>query len=158
MVSGKLDTSEWMQSLNKLNGELKEKLAHSMAVAAAKDLAAEARFHTPVGPTGILARSIFYDWNERESTKTLIKYKVSWNTKTAAHGHLIEFGHWQPYTVVRIDAEIWISTKNLRKDGPKWIPAHPFIRPAFEAGKARAMKAMIDRAKVRLPELLRGDP
>ena len=29
-------------------------------------------------------------------------YSVSWTAKKAPHGHLLEFGHWQPYVVAKI--------------------------------------------------------
>ena len=36
----------------------------------------------------------------------------------------------------------------------KDVPAYPFLRPAYEASAARAVKAMIERGRERLPELL----
>lgn len=82
--------------------------------------------------TGRLHDSIYRVFSPEKSDATLKTYRISYNKKTAPHGHLIEFGHW---------------TKSVGEYGPlqpKWVPAHPFLRPAFDkipeairAGRAR---------------------
>lgn len=133
-----LDTSEWTVALAKLGGPLKEKLASSMAVAGGTILRDEAKQNCPV-MTGLLRESIYLARKDA-SNEAQIVYSVSWNSKTAPHGHLIEFGHWH-------------VQGGKGGERTSWTPAQPFLRPAFDQAP-RAQKAMMERGRQRLPELL----
>lgn len=146
------DFSDWARALDGLQGSLREKLARSMAVAGGKLLRDEAKALAPV-ESGRLKSSIYLAYRERASTEAQVVYSVSWNAKTAPHGHLIEFGHWQPYKVVRKPDGTFATDKSQPRASPKWIAAKPFLRPA-EAAWPRAREAMIRRGRERLPELL----
>ena len=137
-----LDTSEWDAALVKLDGPLKEKLARSMAVAGGTLLRDEAKQNAPVD-TGLLRDSIYLAFKDNLSNDAQIVYSVSWNSKTAPHGHLIEFGHWH-------------VEGGKGGERTSWTPAQPFLRPAFDQAP-RAQQAMIQRGRERLPELLNGD-
>lgn len=70
--------------------------------------------------TGTLHDSIYRVFSPEKSKDGAKLYRISWNKKTAPHGNLVEFGHW---------------TKTVGKYGPLrpvWVPAHPFLRPAFD--------------------------
>lgn len=125
----KMDTSGWTEGLAKLSGPFKEKLARSMAVAGGTILRDEAKQNAPVD-TGLLQDSIYLAFKDDRSNGMQIVYSVSWNSRTAPHGHLIEFGTYK-------------------------MAAKPFLRPAYDHAP-RAMQAMIARGRVRLPELLAG--
>lgn len=134
----KLDDSEWMAALNKLDGPFKEKLARSMAVAGGKVMRDEAKLQAPV-KTGLLRDSIYLAFKDDRSNEAQVVYSVSWNSKTAPHGHLLEFGHW-----------------HTTKDGVQasWTPAKPFLRPAYDIAKPAAAQAMMERGRERAAELL----
>jgi HK97 gp10 family phage protein len=151
-VSAKLDVSGWTKALDKLAGEKRVSLARSMCVAGGKVFEAEAKLQAPV-KDGVLQNAIYLAFKDAESTAERVKYSVSWNHRKAPHGHLIEFGHWQPYKVVKLPNGDWFTTKE-KLPSPKWISAKPFLRPAYDMAKERAVQAMIERGKQRLPELL----
>ena len=153
-VSSKLDTHGWAEGLAKLDGPLRQSLARSMAVAGGKVLRDEAKQQAPM-ESGRLKESIYLAFKDGESSERQVVYSVSWNHRLAPHGHLIEFGHWQPYEVVRLPSGEWITTTKKRAT-PKWTPAKPFLRPAFDAAHKIALSVMVERGRQRLPELLAG--
>lgn len=165
-VKSRLDLSGWDAALDKLAGEKRVSLARSMAVAGGEVLRDEAKRWAPVDD-GILRDSIYLAFKDKRSNDKQVVYSVSWNHSVAPHGHLIEFGHWQPYVVVFNDKLGHFQTlakgkgggsrPRLRKNGPKWIAAKPFLRPAYDVARATAVQAMIARGKQRLPELLGED-
>jgi hypothetical protein len=154
MASGiKADFSEWQTALAKLSGPLKVSLARSIAVGMGEVLRDEAKLLAPK-ESGKLAGSIYLAFKDGLSDESRVVYSVSWNHKVAPHGHLIEFGHWQPYKVVKLPNGDWFTTKE-RLPSPKFIAARPFLRPALDTAGKRAQQAGIERGRKRLPELLR---
>src|SRR5574337_746439 len=108
-IHAKTDLSSVQAGLAKLAGPLRESLARSMAVAGGKVLRDEAKLLAPVGTEeggsihpGALRNAIYMAFKDSGSTGKDIRYSVSWNAKKAPHGHLVEFGHWQPYVVAKI--------------------------------------------------------
>lgn len=78
---------------------------------------------------GALKKSIYQAYSSDHSNDAVATYHISWNARKAPHGHLIENGHW---------------TKSVGKHGPlkpHWVPAHPFIRPSYDAMGASADSA-----------------
>lgn len=151
-VRGKVDLSG--MGLNKLGGPLRQSLASSMLVAGGKVVRDEARVRVPV-ETGRLQQSIYLARDDKTSRDSTIVYNVSWNSRTAPHGHLIEFGHWRVNKVVPTgELGRWKATTE-RLPAPVWTPAHPFLRPAYEATKGRLLQVMVARGRERLPELIR---
>lgn len=152
-TTGTLDTREWDAALANLTSpKLRESLARSMAVAGGKVFRDEAKARAPVD-SGKLRSSLYLAHREGESTPERQVYRVSWNARRAPHGHLLEFGHWQTHAMY-LDGGVWKVGAPLAS--PKWVPAHPFLRPAYDGASGRAQKAMIERGRQRLPELLRG--
>lgn len=168
MAESKIDTSGWTAALAKLvDPKLRESLARSMAVAGGKVLRDEAKAQVRV-ESGRLRSAIYLAYREGKSTEKVVVYSVTWNSKKAPHGHLKEFGHWRYNKVVN-----GYPQKSLRAglkkgkgpddhvppgalDTPRWVPASPFLRPAYEIAGARAQEAMLQRGRERLPELLAG--
>jgi len=140
-ITAKVDASSALAGLDALTGELRVSLARSMAVAGGQVIRDEARVRAPE-QTGRLKSSIYLAFKDGQSTDDRVVYSVTWNSRTAPHGHLLEFGHWQ--TVA------W----GHQMATPKWVAAHPFLRPAHEATAQRAQDAMLERARERLPELI----
>lgn len=154
MAESKIDTSGWLAGLAKLsNPKLRESLARSMAVAGGKVLRDEAKQQAPV-ESGRLRSSIYLAYKEGKSTEARVVYSVTWNGRTAPHGHLVEFGHWQTHSAVKLPTGEWVSGERLAQ--PRWTAAKPFLRPAFDVAAGRAQDAMLQRGRERLPELLAG--
>jgi len=123
--------------------------------------------------TGNLAASIYQVYSKDGSGPGYATYHVSWNTKKAPHGHLVEYGHIQRYaSYVGRDGK-WYTAKRpeargkkkpgknasqaerdayyvLRPGGPAQIAAQPFVRPAaakfpqaLNAAEAELMKRIV---------------
>lgn len=151
-TKAKFDVSGWTAALDRLIGPARESLARSMAVAGGQVLRDEAKARAPV-KSGALRDAIYLAFQDALSTPREIHYGVSWNATEAPHGHLEEFGHWQTRAAYEKDGK-WYSGALLAN--PKWVPAHPFLRPAYDAALGRAKAAMVERGRQRLPELLAG--
>lgn len=85
--------------------------------------------------TGNLSRSIYQVFSEANSTAQRAEYHVSWNHRTAPHGHLVEYGYLQRY--------------RYRPDG-----MGPMVRPGMDGTKKpgrRASQAVKDAYYVTLP-------
>jgi len=165
-IQAKTDFSSALAGLDRLKGALRESLARSMGVAGGNVLRDEAKLLAPVGTEeggsihpGALRDAIYLAHKPVKSTEAQQVYSVTWNAKKAPHGHLLEFGHWQPYVVAKIKGGYgggYYSTK-IKKEAPTWTPAHPFLRPALDSAGERAKASMIERGRQRLPELLAGN-
>lgn len=96
--------------------------------------------------TGNLKRSIYQAYSKDNSGPKRAEYHVSWNAKTAPHGHLLEYGHIQRYQV-RYDKATgkFYTIKSQPLAVPKQVPAKPFVRPAAESHGEKALNAMADR-------------
>lgn len=156
-----LDLSEWDRALDALDGPVKESLARRMAVEggvllrdAAKSNAAMAANEEGVPTRGVLSNAILLAFDKRNSTQTMFTYNVSWNSKKAPHGHLIEFGHWQTHVVYKAPNGQWYTAKDKPLDNPKWIPARPFLGPTMDSYGNVAIRVMILRGQRELPILL----
>ncbi len=150
-----VDLSSVMAGLDKLTSpQFRESLGRSMAVAGGKVFRDEAKRWVPV-ESGLLQSAIYLAYRDGESNANVVKYKVSWNAKKAPHGHLVEFGHWQPYKVVMRADGTWFTDVTQPLPQPKWVAAKPFLRPAYDVASREAMNAMMQRGRERVPELLR---
>lgn len=145
-----MDFSNWLGGLAALGGPIKISLARSMGVAGGMVIRDQAKEFAPVRD-GTLRAAIYLAYREAYSDDRTVTYSISWNAKKAPHGHLIEFGHWQTNFLYKDEDGDWKAGHPLAH--PKWIAAHPFLRPALE-GSAVAYHAMIERGRERLPELL----
>jgi hypothetical protein len=162
-IKAKMDFSGWHRGLDSLAGPVRISLARSMGVAAGQVIRDEAKLLAPVGTEaggslhpGSLRDSIYLAYKQDRSTKDDQIYSVTWNAKKAPHGHLEEFGYWQTHVVARIPGGYgggWYTT-DVKLASPKFIPAHPFLRPALDSAGPRAYAASIARGRQRLPELL----
>lgn len=159
-IQAKTDLSSAFAGLDKLSELLRTKVARSMGVAAGQVYRDEAKRRAPIGDgsdmPGTLKESIYLAYSDKRTSQQKVVYSISWNSKLAPHGHLIEFGHWRINQLVPIGSGgLWVATTD-RLDTPKWMPADPFLRPALDAMGSRAGQAAIERGKARLRELLAG--
>lgn len=155
------DTSDMVAALRALKGDAKTSLARSMAVAGGTVLRDEAKARAPVGSAGAqhnvpgaLRAAIYLAFRDGQSNDSEVKYAVTWNAKKAPHGHLLEFGHWQIYRVLKLPDGRIVSDLSTKLPKPKWVASHPFLRPALDTAGGRAVQAMIERGRQRLPEIL----
>lgn len=154
-IQAKVDLKSVFAGLDNLAGPLATHLARSMGVAGGSVFRDEAKLLAPVD-SGLLKSAIYLAYKDGKSTDSSVTYSVTWNAKKAPHGHLLEFGHWRYYTTYKGSDGEWHTDKSKPLPAPKWVPAHPFLRPALDSAGQRAVQAMIDRGKQRLPELLQG--
>ena len=122
--------ADFEADLAKFEKTIQEKVLYSGAAEMGSFLAAEVRLNASpprLGrKTGNLSSSIYWAYSPERSTEGKKTYRISWNTKKAPHGHLVEFGTSR-------------------------APAHPFVRPAF--GKVdEAIKKGLARMTERMKE------
>lgn len=87
--------------------------------------------------TGNLATSIFQAYSDHSSSPGVAVYAISWNSKKAPHGRLVEFGHIQKFKVYLGKDGKWYTNKDAPLSAPVQVGAKPFIRPAMaQFGKA----------------------
>jgi hypothetical protein len=89
--------------------------------------------------TGNLARSVYQVYSVNNSGEGRATYHVSWNTRKAPHGHLVEFGYQQRYAV------------NLGKDGKWYTVVRPEMRGKPRPGR-RAPQSVKDAYYVKLEQ------
>lgn len=165
--AAKADMRGVFAGLDKLGGDIATHLARSMGVAGGQVLRDEAKLFAPV-ESGLLKSAIYLAYKENKSSKEQVTYSVTWNAKKAPHGHLVEFGHWRYNKIINGYPQKSLKPGLTKGNGPQdhegpgaldkpvWMPAHPFLRPAIDSAGPRAVQAMIERGKERLPELLQG--
>lgn len=152
------DFEEAFKRLDGLAAIAKEHLPRSMLVAAGKVVRDEAKARAPV-KDGTLREAIYLAFSENRSYPEAgqFTYSVTWNAAKAPHGHLLEFGHWRTHAVYLGKDGNWYSDPKRPLDNPKWVPAHSFLRPAYDAVISIALQAGLDRGRERMAEIL-ADP
>lgn len=129
-------------------------VARTMGAATAAALRDEAKANVN-SRSGKLRGAIYLVFNAEASTETRVRYSVSWNRKKAPHGHLVEFGHTRTNVRVQLPSGQWITTKE-RLERPEWVPAKPFLRPAFDTLQPRLVQVAVTAGSKRFQELQNG--
>ena len=157
----KLDTSQWEAAFAAMRGPVKESLMRRMLVEggvllrdAAKGNARMAANKEGVETRGLLASSIYLVFDKQASSGSVYNYKISWNAKIAPHGHLLEFGHWQPHPVYKGADGQWYTRKDILLDKPLWVAARMFLRPTMESYGNTAVRVAILRGQREFPKLM----
>lgn len=123
-------TSDLDGVLARFEKKVQEQVLISGAAAMAKVIYDEARLNTSPprmgSVTGKLHNAIYRTLSADRSSDTVKAYHISWNKRTAPHGHLLEYGTSR-------------------------MAAKPFMRPAFEA----RIREAIEAGKQRMAERLR---
>lgn len=68
----------------------------------------------------------------------------------AFYARQVEFGHFRRYVSVPTSGGDWITLKDKPLASPVWVPAQPFLRPAYDNNKTKAIEAMKARIEARL--------
>lgn len=79
---------------------------------------------------GTLRKAIYQAFADKESGKDKAMYRVSWNKTHAFYGRFVEFG----------------TSK---------MAAKPFLRPAYDAARARALQAVQERMAVEVKKAIK---
>lgn len=158
-------------------GDAAEAVARPAAQAAAQVFYDEIKRNVAAIPekTGNLDRSIYQVFSQSNSGTGRATYHVSWNTRKAPHGHLVENGHVQRYvTYIGSDGNLYTAKRRqsygkpkprgrasqAEKDAyyltlptPKTVPARAFVRraqskegDAIEAARQVILRAMSNAA------------
>lgn len=166
-INATFDMSGWEQAFDLLDGPFKESLARRMAVEGGVALRDEAKTQVPqsVGPYNpksrgsqeaeTLRNSIYLARDDKQSTETLFSYTISWNSKQAWWGKLVEFGYIRRYKVYFNEKMGYFTTiKTLPLDKTVIVPAHPFLGSAYDVTLPRLFAIMTARGQRELPILL----
>ena len=165
-------TEGWKGGFTALRGPAKESLARRMLVSGAIVMRDEARANALISQAksewnyneksrgsqvaGNLSENIYYAFDTRGSTTTRFTYKVSWAEKKTFWGKFLEFGYYRRYVIIKNEETGTYSTlKKLPLDKPVWVPARPFLAPAYDSSLDRAKAAMIARGQKEFPILMR---
>jgi len=102
-------------------GDRAEEAARPAAQAASQVLYDEVKRNVAAIPqkTGKLAQSIYQVFSVSNSGEGRATYHVSWNTRKAPHGHLVEFGHVQRYVSYIGKDGNWYTAKKPGATGRK---------------------------------------
>ncbi|MDF4005318.1 HK97 gp10 family phage protein [Luteibacter sp. PPL552] len=151
-IQAKVDLSSMKAGLAQLLGPARESIARTMAAAGGRVIRDEAKERVP-RVTGTLADAIYLAYKQDRSTEALFVYSISWNSRKAPHGHLVELGHWQTNVVVRTKSGQYITT-DRKLASPRWIAPKAFLRPALDSAGSRAFEAMMKAGRARMFDLL----
>lgn len=133
-MSVKFDASAALEGLDAITAGAQDQVRPA-AQAGAQVLYDEVKVRVPVskktrklksGRTvapGALRDSIYQVYSKDNSQAERATYHVSWNYKKAPHGHLVEFG----------------TSRS---------PAHPFLRPAYDAKVNEALQASREKFRI----------
>jgi HK97 gp10 family phage protein len=131
------------------------KVLQKALAAGAKPIIQDARSRVPVR-TGELRRAIFSyvdrrgSWNENRQVRNIGVHAGSRKTKKtdAYYWKWIEFGHAQIYA--KNFPSLGTESTGFFGHSVTAYPAHPFLRPAFEAQKYVAMREIIRELQIGL--------
>lgn len=116
-------------------------------------VAAEARVlstkYGRMSKPGTLRDSIYQVFSQRNSNASRATYHISWNASKAPHGHLVEYGYVRTRVVIKTPQGRYITTKQKLAQ-PVPVPAHPFLRPAFDAKSPAALQAVREEFRRRM--------
>lgn len=162
-----VDVSEVVAGFKKLAG-IKESLGRTIAFEMADVVYNEAHVRVPVGTEeggsitpGLLKSALYRAYDERQTilSPDTYRYTISWNSKKAPHGHLVEFGHWMPFKYVRDKSgEYWtvVGEPNPGSNGPGgfWVEQKAFLGPAFDATQRALPEVAFSAGRRRFQELM----
>lgn len=150
----KFDAEDILDGLDALTDDT-YKVARSMGVAAAIAVRDEAKANVR-SRSGKLRASLYVAFDSEGSTRTRVRYGVSWNRTKAPHGHLVEFGHVRTNVRVQLPNGQWITTKE-KLEKPEFVPARPFLRRAYDTLQPRLVQIAADAGRRRFESLTNGE-
>jgi hypothetical protein len=143
-------------------GDRAEAAARPAAQAASQVLYEEVKRNVSVIPekTGRLAQAIYQVYSQSNSGEGRATYHISWNTRKAPHGHLVEFGHIARYvTYIGKDGNFYTAKrpesrgKQKPRRGASQAEKDAYYVPLPAAKQTQAV-AFVRRAQVKFPQAL----
>ena len=140
MISASFDFSKIAAKLDKIT-QAAGKAMRPAAQAGAQVFYAEVKQRVPVSAKphksgkktyspGTLRKAVYQAYADKESGDSKATYRVSWNKSHAFYGRFLEFG----------------TSK---------MAAKPFLRPAYDAARAKAMDAVKQRMQAEVSKALK---
>lgn len=140
MISASFDFSKIAAKLDKIT-QAAGKAMRPAAQAGAQVFYAEVKQRVPVSAKphksgkktyspGTLRKAVYQAYADKESGDSKATYRVSWNKSHAFYGRFLEFG----------------TSK---------MAAKPFLRPAYDAARAKAMDAVKQRMQAEVQKALK---
>lgn len=154
-----------MASLNTMldaMGDRAEAAARPAAQAASQVLYEEVKRNISAIPqkTGRLGQAIYQVYSQSNSGEGRATYHVSWNTRKAPHGHLVEFGHVARYvTYIGKDGNFYTAKRPESRGKPKprrgasQAEKDRYYVPLATPKQTRAV-AFVRNAQVKFPQAL----
>jgi HK97 gp10 family phage protein len=162
------DLAAFLRELQDLPRIVQMRLMKGAVASAASVIRKEAILRAPVAPRvgtkqmppGTLKKAIYQTRLSEKCTPTLEVWKVDVRTgkrttkkgtalADAYYASFVEYGHYARQSAA-------IGSRKTRRakalaGGAEWVPAKPFMRPAFEVKKAEAQQALIQYLRDNLP-------
>lgn len=159
------DDSAIVRGLHELADKVRGEVMIAGAAAAARVLADEMK--QQVQKPGRLRDAIYRYYDEKRSGPGRQIYLIGVNKRLAPHWHHIEYGHWRYNRIVNgrpMKAKTKANAKNKTPgvldpaiydlpgalSRPVWVPAKPYIRPAYDAKINPALQAALARMRDKL--------
>lgn len=123
--------------------EVADGVLRAAAAAGAAVIEAEVITRAP-RDKGVLANNIYRRYIPEEATETSQTFHVSWRKRSRERGQdpfygvWVEYGHW--YVPPKPKGTTWKRHRATHK--AVFVPAHPFLRPAFAAKGQAALEEM----------------
>lgn len=154
---------ELAEQLKQLPQRLAANALRAAAAAGAAEVRKEAKKLAPVytgpvsqghPPPGTLKRAIYSGYNRRRSQPhaavAIVSVRQGKREKhDAYYARWVEFGHFT--ATPKGAGSLRARRKAARESGAaRWVAARPFLRPAFEVARDRAIQAVADKISERL--------
>lgn len=144
-------TSNITEQLQRYEKAIKEKVIRPAARAGALVFYNEMRMLVPVGE-GTLFNAIYHWHDDKKSRNGSHTYAIGPNKRKAPHWAFIEYGHFRYNVVIRLPNGQFRATKE-RLPSPVWVPAQPYVRPAWTGKQQTALRAMLTKMKEKMREV-----
>jgi len=170
MIDVEIDMKDLLKRLKTLPEKMQKRIITGGVRASAKPIIQDARSRIH-SRTGILAKSIGVT-KRRSKNKNIIVYTVSPRVKDVPeeleagrgtleykkaaggyYGRWVELGHFARKSKKEDDEKKKDKKKKDKKEEVKFIPAKPFLKPAFETKGEEAIKAFKEYVKKRFDKL-----
>lgn len=146
--------------------QIVEPVARAMGSAMGGSVRDEAKLRAPIlkpenvgtdnQQPGVLQRAIYQAFDERAHVlnPAQYKYNVSWNSKVAPHGHLIEFGHKMPFQYdITGDGRYFTPKPEQAQVKQIFVAALPFLGPAFDAKQRTLLSIAVSAGSTKFGEV-----
>ncbi len=138
-----IGVEEIQANIQRVIDQLAPEEVESSLLLGAQVIAESARANAPMGETGNLKRSIEAKVIHREQGSVAAIAAV--NYRKGPHAHLVEFGHiaWRGGRRKKKQGR----ALKVKSTGTKFVPAHPFFRPAWDENAETVKEGVLEDLK-----------